>query len=103
MPLLAYHFFIDKFVDAIRYEIARSAERAYDSLKLADMPKMFMIADQQQLAAFNQSNNDKSDVKWEMRDNRMHFLREKKHVEEIPNERMMQYTLGYATELNRII
>lgn len=45
MPLLAYHFFIDKFADAIRYEIARSAERAYESLKLADTAKMFMIND----------------------------------------------------------
>ena len=43
MPLMAYHFFIDKFADAIRYEIARSAERSYESLKLTDMEKMFMI------------------------------------------------------------
>ena len=45
VPLLAYHFFIDKFVDAIRYEIARSSERSYDSLKLSDMQTMFMIND----------------------------------------------------------
>ena len=43
VPLQAYQFFIDKFVDAIRYEIARSAERAYDSLKIADMSQIFMI------------------------------------------------------------
>jgi len=45
VPLQAYNFFIDKFVDAIRIEIARSAERSYDSLALADMQKMFMIED----------------------------------------------------------
>lgn len=36
VPLEAYHFFINKFVDAIRFEIARSAERAYESLSLRD-------------------------------------------------------------------
>jgi len=39
----AYQFFIDKFVDAIRYEVARSAERAYGSLAIKDMGGMFMI------------------------------------------------------------
>ena len=43
LPLQAYQFFIDKFVDAIRYEIARSAEKAYESLSLKDMASMFMI------------------------------------------------------------
>jgi hypothetical protein len=43
VPLEAYQFFINKFVDAIRHEIARSAEKAYDSLRLQDMHKLFMI------------------------------------------------------------
>ena len=43
IPLQAYQFFIDKFVDAIRYEIARSAERAYESLSLKDIGQMLMI------------------------------------------------------------
>ena len=54
VPLQAYQFFIDKFVDAIRYEVARSAERAYSSLSLPDMAKMFMISDQNALANFIQ-------------------------------------------------
>jgi hypothetical protein len=45
MPLLAYHFFIDKFEDTIRKAFARSAERAYESLRMADAQKMFMIQD----------------------------------------------------------
>ena len=45
VPLKAYQFFIDKFVDAIRFEVARSAEKAYESLKVTDMQKMLMIED----------------------------------------------------------
>ena len=37
LPLASYQFFIDRFVVAIRFENARSAEKAYDSLKVADM------------------------------------------------------------------
>ena len=37
VPLAAYNFFIEKFVDAIRYEIARSAECSYESIALNDM------------------------------------------------------------------
>ena len=43
VPHVSYYFFIDKFADAIRYEIARSAERSYESLRLSDMQKMFML------------------------------------------------------------
>jgi hypothetical protein len=45
-------FFIDKFVDAIRYEIARSSERAYESLAIKDMSKIFMIENQDELKLF---------------------------------------------------
>jgi CSN8/PSMD8/EIF3K family len=103
MPLLAYHFFIDKFADAIRFEIARSAERAYESLKLADTAKMFMIADQRQLMDFIASNNLKDGIGWEMRGDRLHFVRERKEIESIPATKMINLALEYATELNRII
>ena len=101
MPLAAYQFFIDKFVDAIRYEIARSAERSYESLALGDMQKMFMIEKREDLMAFIAGN--KGTIEWQVRGDRLHFLKERKEVTEIPSLRMMVTTLDYATELNRII
>jgi 26S proteasome regulatory subunit N12 len=64
VPLDAYHFFINKFVDAIRYEIARSAERAYESLSLRDVQRMFMINNQQEMQGFIASNSGKEGVEW---------------------------------------
>ena len=52
LPLAAYQVFIDKFVDAIRYEVARSAERAYESLSIQAVSNMLMIPDQNQLQQF---------------------------------------------------
>lgn len=103
VPLVAYNFFIEKFVDAIRYEIARSAECAYDSLSLQDMLRMFMITNQQELTAFIQQNQKDSQVQWIVKGDRLHFAREKKEMAEIPNHKMINLTLSYATELNRII
>ena len=108
VPLPAYQFFIDKFVDAIRYQIARSAERSYDSLKLADMQKMFMIDDKQKLMEFIEQNRALSEeqrarTKWEIRGERLHFLREKREMTDIPSVAMISTSLEYATELNRII
>lgn len=104
MPLVAYNFFIEKFVDAIRYEIARSAECSYDSLSLNDMLSMFMISDKQQLLSFI-SDNQKAggSVQWLVRGDRLYFVKEKKDMLEIPNTKMIKLTLEYATELQRII
>jgi len=52
LPRKEYQFFIDKFVDAIRYEVARSAERAYESLSIKDMGSMFMLNNQTEINQF---------------------------------------------------
>ena len=105
VPLQAYQFFIDKFVDAIRYEIARSAEKAYESLSLKDMASMFMIPNTAELQAFITQNNMKDSVGWEVNtsNNRVYFRIEKKEQKEIPATKMINLNLEYATEMNRII
>ena len=105
VPLQSYQFFIDKFVDAIRYEVARSAERAYESLSIKDMAQIFMIKDQKELDLFIQQNHKKDGVAWEVNgaDKRVYFSAEKKDKKEIPAVKMINLSLDYATELNRII
>jgi len=96
-------------VDAIRYQIARSAERSYDSLKLTDMQQMFMIDDRAKLMEFIKQNQQMDEDQkpdrtvWEIKGDRLHFIKEKKELTDIPSMRMIQTSLEYATELNRII
>ena len=114
VPQVAYYFFIEKFADAIRYEIARSAERSYDSLRLRDMQKMFMIdneaglmafisQNQQQAAQQEQTSSNRERITWEVRGDRLYFVKARKEVSEIPSFHMINLSLDYATELNRII
>ena len=107
VPHEAYQVFVDKFADAIRHEIARSAEKAYESLKLSDTQKLFMIAGgEAELRAFVAANNapGKADgVEWRIEGDRLHFIRQRTDAKEIPSSKMIGLCLEYATELNRII
>jgi CSN8/PSMD8/EIF3K family len=103
VPHEAYQFFVNKFVDAIRFEIARSAEKAYDSLKLTDTNRLFMIEKDADLKQFITNNSNKEGVEWQVRGDRLHFVKQKADAKEIPSERMINTSLQFATELNRIV
>ena len=106
VPCKEYNFFIEKLVNAIRYEIARSAEVSYQSISMADMQKMFMIDTMQEMTAFikvQQQECQGTNIDWVLNGNRVVFTRSAKEVAEIPSEKMINYSLDYATELNRII
>ena len=77
MPNEAYQFFIDKFVDAIRYEIARSAEKAYESLRIADTLRLFMVPNEAALRTFIHANNGKEGVEWREAGDRLYFIKQR--------------------------
>ena len=66
---------------------------------------MFMIKEKSELLAFieSQAKREGAKVAWQIKEDRLHFVKEKKEVSEIPNHKMMNIALNYATELNRII
>ena len=103
VPHEAYQVFVDKFVDAIRFEIARSAERAYESLKLVDTGKLFMIPNEAELRQFIANNNGKEGVEWRVDGDRVWFNKQRADQKEIPSQKMIGLCLEYATELNRIV
>jgi len=103
VPHEAYQFFVDKFLDAIRYEIARSAEKAYQSLRIADTFKLFMIQSEAELRTFISSNDGKEGVNWRIEGDRLHFVKQHADQKEIPSSKMIGLCLDYATELNRIV
>ena len=103
VPHEAYQFFVDKFADAIRYEIARSAEKAYESLKLADTAKLFMIQNESELKQFIANNSGKEGIEWKIEGERLVFVKYGTDAKEIPSSKMIGLCLEYATELNRIV
>jgi len=62
-----------------------------------------MIPNANDLNSFISQNNNKDSVGWEIKNNRVYFNVEKKDKKEIPAIKMINLTLQYATEMNRII
>ncbi len=56
-------------------EIARSSEKAYESLSLRDVAHMFMISNQQELQTFIQSNSGREGIEWAVVGDRLWFRR----------------------------
>lgn len=47
-----YNYYLKKFDSAIRFQIARSAERSYDSLKLNDAISLLKLNNSDQLVSY---------------------------------------------------
>ena len=64
---------------------------------------MGFIAQNQQEAAAARKHKNSDSVTWEVRGDRLHFVKARKELSEIPSMEMINLSLDYATELNRII
>lgn len=100
VPLEDYNFFINRFIDTVRGEIAKSAQVAYESLTLNDAWEIFMLNNESELKDFVLS---KKDMKVE--GGHVYFNVDKKKFEKqtIPAKKMMIQVLDYALELERIV
>ena len=102
-----YNFFIDKFIDTVRSEIARSAEVSYKSLSIRDALDVFLLQSESELLKFvEKEGSDPEEEKqydWEVKDGSLHFIPKVIEKSSIPSHEMMFQSLDYAKELERII
>lgn len=106
-PLESYNFFIEKFIDTVRTEIARSVEVSYKQLTLKDACEIFMLDNVEQLKDFveRESNINAEDrtVSWVIEENYLKFITINVEKEAIPAKKLMYQVLEYANELQRIV
>lgn len=69
-----YKNYLNKFDNTIRYQIARSAENSYESLKTSDAIALLMLNNYHELHAFikNEIPED-SEIQWEITNERLYF------------------------------
>jgi 26S proteasome regulatory subunit N12 len=107
VPLDAYNFFIEKFIDTVRTEIARSVEVSYEKLSLKDACEIFMLDNVDQLQRFVETQSDINaedrTISWVIKDDNLHFTTINVEKEGIPAKKMMAQVLEYAHELQRIV
>lgn len=107
VPVEAYNFFVEKFIDTVRTEIARSAEVSYKHLSTKDACEIFMLNSIDELKAFveNESSmdNESRKISWVIKDGYLQFIPINIEKNSIPATKMMYQVLDYALELERIV
>jgi 26S proteasome regulatory subunit N12 len=118
--------FVKKLDDMVRLKVGASLERSYENLPAQEAAKMLILKDVPALQEFAMKENERKAreeqddpmgdmtpsltrrapvglIKWEVKDGRLYFTRSEEKRLEIPSLDLMEKTLGYATELERIV
>ncbi|KAL3687161.1 hypothetical protein R1sor_013470 [Riccia sorocarpa] len=101
VPHETYVYFMDLLAKTVRDEIAGCSEKAYDFLTVADAKKILMFSTDRELQEY--ATEEHPD--WEIRNGCVYFQKVKDSAtcKEIPSLQLINQTLGYATELERIV
>jgi len=101
VPHDSYVYFMDLLAKTVRDEIAGCSEKAYDSLSVADAKKILMFSSDLDLENYVVDDHPE----WEVSGNRVFFQKAKELApcKEIPSLQLINQTLGYARELERIV
>jgi len=126
MPQKYCSVFHKRLDDMVRLKVGASLERSYEHLPAEDAAKMLILNDVAALQEFAMKENERkareeSDdpmgdmtpslsrrapvglIKWEVKEGRLHFARTAEKRMEIPALDIMGNTIGYATDLERIV
>jgi len=101
VPHETYVYFMDLLAKTVRDEIAGCSEKAYDSLSVADAKKILMFSSDRELQGYVIEDHPS----WEIRGSSVYFQKVKDLApcKEIPSLQLINQTLGYARELERIV
>jgi len=92
-------YFMDMLVDTVREEIADCSEKAYATIKATDLQGLLMFASPQELADFAEQRG------WSTDGSLVTFskMEDEAPAQKLPSTQLIQDTLAYAKELERIV
>merc|ERR1719356_1005154 len=126
VPQMYYSFFMERLIDTVRLKVGASLERSYEFLPAQTAAKLLILSDVAVLQEFCIKENERKAreelddpmgdmtpsltrrapvglVKWEVKNGRLLFTRSAEKRPEIPAVDIMVNTIGYATDLERIV
>jgi 26S proteasome regulatory subunit N12 len=101
-----YNFYLEKFNDAIKFQIARSAEKSYESLSLKDALVLLMLNSTGELNEFIKNETEtleNREIDWKVVNDRVHFIPINKEKTSIPSNRIILDTVTMGIEIEKII
>lgn len=119
-------FFMERLLETVRQKVGASLERSYEQLPIDYATKTLILPDAAALQAFVVKENERkaredSDdtimdmtpsltrrlntglVRWEVKDGKLWFVKSAEKRTEVPALELMVHTIGYATDLERIV
>merc|ERR1719231_814649 len=92
-------YFLDLLVGTVREEIADCSEKAYASISAAELQKLLMLDSKAELAEFAEARG------WDIEGANVTFakMEEEPLTAKLPSSKLIQETLSYAKELERIV
>ncbi|KAK9716692.1 hypothetical protein RND81_06G251000 [Saponaria officinalis] len=101
VPHETYVHFMDLLAKTVRDEIAGCSEKAYDFLSLSDAKQMLMFSSDKDLQEYINEEHPE----WEIKNGCVYFQKAKDYEpsKEIPSLLLINQTLSYARELERIV
>ncbi|XP_021894848.1 26S proteasome non-ATPase regulatory subunit 8 homolog A [Carica papaya] len=100
-PDETYVYFMDLLAKTVRDEIAGCSEKAYDYLSISDATKMLLFSSEKELLEYVKEDHPE----WEVKNGFVFFQKAKETApcKEIPSLQLINQTLSYARELERIV
>ncbi|KAK8660297.1 hypothetical protein V6N13_051225 [Hibiscus sabdariffa] len=100
-PHETYVYFMDLLAKTVRDEIAGCSEKAYDYLSINDARQMLLFPSDQELLEYVKEEHPE----WEVKNGSVFFQKAKESTpcKEIPSLQLINQTLSYARELERIV
>jgi 26S proteasome regulatory subunit N12 len=101
-----YSYYLEKFDDAIKFQIARSAEKSYESLSVNDAISLLMLRSKEELNIFIKNETESlenREIDWKVQGDRVFFIPINKDKTSIPSHAIIEDTVSMAIQMEKII
>ena len=102
-----YNYYLSKFDDTIRFQIARSMEKSYETLNIKAAMDLLMLNNEQALNEFvrqqNENPRDDREILWKIEGNLIKFIPLNENKASIPADRIFHDSLLLGIETEKIV
>ena len=102
-----YNYYLNKFDDTIRYQIARSMEKSYESLDSNNAMQLLMLKSENDLNEFvkqqNENPREDREIIWKKEGGKIKFIPINENKASIPADRIFHDSLLLRIETERIV
>ena len=102
-----YNYYLNKFDDTIRFQIARSMEKSYDSLNMKDAMNLLMLKNEKTMNEFvrqqNENPREDREILWKNEGDKIKFIPINENKPTIPAYRIFHDSLLLGIETEKIV